>query len=178
MLPGRWESATLLTAGIVLAGAFEGVFMGRGQQAAVLIGALVLLAVLGLGGTHGGCSRGTSATGGADAGQFEQVQDAERILQGTWSSGSGDITFMGENLTCTAPGVLPDALYDGGFSDSYELSQVSAFDDPDAAAQGYTGELKMGGQSVDFTYAPEGGRGPATLTIGGQDGSDLVFTQQ
>lgn len=93
--------------------------MGRGQQAAVLIGALVLLVVLGLGGTYGGCSRGTSATGGADAGQFEQVQDVERLLQGTWS-----------------------------------------------------------GDSVAFTYAPEGGRGPATLTVGEQDGSELVFTQQ
>lgn len=152
--------------------------MGKGQQAAVLVGALVLLAALGLGGTHGGCSRGTSATEGADAGQFERVQDVERLLQGTRSGESGDLTFLGENLTCTAPGVLPDALYDGGFSGSYELAGVSVFDDPDSAAFGYTGELKVGGQSVDFAYAPEGGRGPATLTIGGQDGSELVFTQQ
>ena len=152
--------------------------MGRGQQAAVLIGALVLLAALGLGGTHGSCSQGSSATGGADAGQFERAQDVERLLQGTWSSGSGDLTFLGENLTCTAPGVFPDALYDGGFSGSYGLSRVSAYDDPDAAASGYTGELEVGGQSVAFTYAPEGGRGPATLTAGEQDGSDLVFTQQ
>ncbi|OFK23666.1 hypothetical protein HMPREF2826_03980 [Olsenella sp. HMSC062G07] len=92
--------------------------MGRGQQAAVLVGALVLLAVLGLGGTYGGCSRGTSASEDMDAGQFEQVQDVERLLQGTWSGDSGDLTFLGENLTCTAPGVLPDALYDGGFSGS------------------------------------------------------------
>ncbi|MDD7203933.1 MAG: hypothetical protein PUH18_06265 [Coriobacteriaceae bacterium] len=167
-----------MTAGIVLTEAFEGVFMGRGQQAAVLVGALVLLAVPGLGGTYGGCSRGTSATGGADAGQFERVQDVERLLQGTWSGDSGDLTFLGENLTCTASGVLPDALYDGGFSGSYELARVSAFDDPDAAAPGYTGELKVGGQSVAFTYAPGGGRGPATLTVGEQDGSELVFIQQ
>lgn len=152
--------------------------MGRGQQAAVLIGALVLLAALGLGGVSGSCSRGSSASQGADAGQFERVQNVERLLQGTWSNDSGDLTFLGENLTCTAPGILPDALYDGGFSGTYELSGVSEFDDPDAAAQGCAGELKVGGQSVDFTYAPEGGRGPATLTIGEQDGSGLVFTQQ
>lgn len=152
--------------------------MGRGQQAAVLIGALVLLAALGLGGVSGSCSRGSSSSQGADAGQFERVQDVERQLQGTWSNDSGDLMFLGENLTCTATGVLPDALYDGGFSGSYELSGVSEFDDPDAVAQGYTGELKVGGQSVGFTYAPEGGRGPATLTIGGQDGSELVFAQQ
>lgn len=144
----------------------------------MLIGALVLLAVLGLGGTYGTCSRGTSATEGAGSGQFEQIQDVERLLQGTWSSDSGDLTFLGENLTCIAPGVLPDALYDGGFSGFYKLSRVSAFDDPDSAASGYTGELKVGGQSVAFTYMPEGGRGPATLTVGEKDGSELVFTQQ
>lgn len=152
--------------------------MGRGQRAAVLIGALVLLAALGLGGVSGGCSRGSSASQGADAGQFERVQNVERLFLGTWSNDSGDLTFLGENLTCTAPGVLPDTLYDGGFSGSYELSGVSEFDDPDAAAQGYTGELIVGGQSVDFTYAPEGGRGPATITIGAHNGSALVFTQQ
>lgn len=58
--------------------------MGKGQQAAVLIGALVLLAALGLGGVPGSCSRGSSASQGADAGQFERVQDVERLLQGTW----------------------------------------------------------------------------------------------
>lgn len=134
--------------------------MSRGQQAAMLIGALILLAALGLGGTYGGCSRDASSTEGADSGQFERVQDVERLLQGTWS------------------GVLPDSLYDGGFSGSYELAEVADYDDPDAAAPGYTGELEVGGQSIAFTYAPEGGRGPATLTIGARAGEGLVFTQQ
>jgi hypothetical protein len=152
--------------------------MSRGQQAAMLIGALILLAALGLGGTYGGCSRDASSTEGADSGQFERVQDVERLLQGTWSGDSGDLIFLGENLTCTASGVLPDSLYDGGFSGSYELAEVADYDDPDAAAPGYTGELEVGGQSIAFTYAPEGGRGPATLTIGARAGEGLVFTQQ